>query len=281
MGIDSRLIHVELINDIFQFNRRKIAECRRSAPGVGFHIDRRLRIQFAYFLRGDALHVPIIIFLPADLIRFIDQVISPKRLFSFETCHNALPYINKMIKILLFRIQPGLSELITSAGRSMKVDNQLDPVFFRPFKLFLQIIQPGIQPAVIFLQIQIGVGFPPVADKLRTSEICAIRGEVPVIRLFQVVAEHHSAENRTAADLITVFRNPVGIDFLHEFPARLADLQRIQIECHLAGAVLKTKIKDSIRCTFRNIRNKTNLFLKRSPKPARMFIYSIAFRRAV
>ena len=178
-------------------------------------------------------------------------------------------------------MQSMFSELVASARRGMEVDNQLDPVFFRPFKLFLQIIQPGGQPAVIVFQIQIGIDFAPVADQLCASEICAIRRKIPIIRFFQVVAEHHSAKSRAVADTVAVFRHPAGIDFLHKLPARSADLQRVQIERNLAGTVLEAEIKNSLRRTFRNIRCKEDLFFKRSPELSRVLIHGVPFRRAV
>ena len=99
MRILTRLIHVKLINDVFQFDRREIGEGRRCAPQIGFHIDRGFRINFPDLLRRHFLNGPVIVFHRAVLVGLVDQVVAPESLLPPEAADNAAPDFQKMIQI--------------------------------------------------------------------------------------------------------------------------------------------------------------------------------------
>ena len=207
------LVAVDLVDHVVHPQRREVGERLRRVPRVGFEDDRRVGVDFADRLRGEALERPPVERRAADLDGLVHEVVAVDRVrVPLEARRDAAPRVDEGVGVDLLAEHRRLALRVASARHDVHVDDDLDSVFPRAGDHdLLQAVQLAVEPRAEFVEIPVVADPVPVARHLVAHERDAPRRERLEVLLGRVaLRKHHAAA--PGGIPIRIADDEVGVD---------------------------------------------------------------------
>ena len=265
MGIGQRMIHVDVVNQIFQRQRMQKRKSARTVPIACGDADRRVGIDFPDRLRRLVLQRQIIDFAGAALIGFVDEIIAVDHRIAPITPGDPPPsfdeFRRKLLRIEKARFRLHLSGVFVAAGEAVHVDHDHDAGFSALVDDFVECLQLALKrfekafrrPALFLFAV---VDARNIDFLRRGAQLPAEQIGIPLRQIRNVVLpvpgrRHHTAHRREIAETfvicaLEIFRQRNG--WLSEENHRIIILNFHIAHFKDAGGILKADFDGNPIC---------------------------------